>query len=83
MDKLGSFIEVNNLLRRSKNRLVQDLKLGKKLQITTAKLDFMRNCHRKGLCTPEVAKLAKRVLNTKNAGRIKTEEYIIWEDYCL
>ena len=57
-----------------KNILIQDLKAGKKLQIVTTQLNFLKNLSNRGLTTPEIAKLARRVIGGKNQRRIKAEQ---------
>ena len=74
MNLVEEIIYYDNLPRGRKNCLVQDLKTGNKMQIVTTQLNFLRNLYDKGLCTPEIGKLARRVVGSNNKRRIKSEQ---------
>ena len=71
---LDRIIQIDNLPRGRRNSLIQDLKTGLKHQVLVSQSNFLKNLQNRGLCTPEIRKLARRVIGTNNVRRNKAEQ---------
>ena len=71
---LDRIIQIDNLPRGRRNSLIQDLKIGLKHQVLVSQSNFLKNLQNRGLCTPEIRKLARRVIGTNNVRRNKAEQ---------
>ena len=69
-----SIIEIDNLPRGRINNCLLDMKTGIRMQVTQAKRDFIEQAKFKGLATPEVKSLARRLVREGDTRSIKQEE---------
>ena len=71
---LEQILQYDNLPHGRKSTLLCDLKTGYRLQVDQAKLGFFKRALSKGVCSPEINSLARRIVRSKDKGRIRNEE---------